>query len=108
MRVGFAGSGNMAAALARGWAAGEGGPETTLFCDLDAERARALAATVGGETRSSLAELADASDVVVLAVKPGALDEVAGELGGKAPALISVLAATTSDRIGEAFPGVPA
>jgi pyrroline-5-carboxylate reductase len=108
MRVGFAGSGNMAAALARGWAAGEGGPDTMLFCDLDAERARELAAEVGGETRSSLAELAGDTDVVMLAVKPGALDEVAGELGGDAPALISVLAATTTGRIAEAFPAVPA
>ena len=108
MRVGFAGSGNMAAALARGWAAGEGGPDAMLFCDLDAERARSLAADVGGETRASLAELARDADVVVLAVKPAALDEVARELGDKASALISVLAATTTGRLAEAFPGVPA
>jgi pyrroline-5-carboxylate reductase len=108
MRVGFAGAGNMAAAMARGWAAGDGGPEAMLFCDLDAERARALAAEVGGETRSGLRELAGDSDVLVLAVKPAALDEVASQLGGTAPALITVLAATPTERIAEAFPGVPA
>src|SRR5919109_2485792 len=107
MRLGFAGSGNMAAALARGWAAGEGGPETMLFCDLDAERARALAAEVRGETRGSLPELARDADVLVLAVKPGALDDVARELEGEASALISVLAATTTGRVAEAFPRVP-
>ncbi|HYX77727.1 MAG TPA: pyrroline-5-carboxylate reductase dimerization domain-containing protein [Solirubrobacterales bacterium] len=108
MRLGFAGSGNMAAALARGWAAGEGGPETMMFCDLDAERARTLAAEVRGETRGSLPELVRDVDVIVLAVKPGALDDVARELEGEASALISVLAATTTGSVAEAFPGVPA
>ena len=104
MKVGFAGSGNMAAAMARGWAAGDGGPDTMLFCDLEAERASALAAEVGGQTRAGLSELAADSDVVVLAVKPAALDEVATELGGAVPALVSVLAATPTDRIVEASP----
>jgi pyrroline-5-carboxylate reductase len=108
MKVGFVGAGNMAAAMARGWAAGEGGPQAMLFCDLDADRAAAVAAEVGGETRDSLPELATDSQVVVLAVKPGALGEVAEALGGRAPALISILAATSTAEIAEEFPGVPA
>ena len=108
MRVGFAGAGNMAAAMARGWAAGDGGPEAMLFYDLEADRARALAEEVGGQASPGLRELAGDSDVLVLAVKPAALDEVATELGGEAPALITVLAATPTERIAEAFPGVPA
>jgi pyrroline-5-carboxylate reductase len=108
MRVGFAGTGNMATAMARGWAAGDGGPEGMLFCDLEANRARALAEEVGGQAHSGLRELADDSDVLVLAVKPAALDEVATELGGEAPALISVLAGTPTERIAATFPGVPA
>jgi pyrroline-5-carboxylate reductase len=108
MRVGFAGAGNMAAAMARGWAAGAGGPGAMLFCDLDRPRAQALAGEVGGETRDSLPELAKDCDVVVLAVKPGALQDVAEELEGRAPALISILAATSTARIAEAFPAVPA
>jgi pyrroline-5-carboxylate reductase len=107
MKVGFAGAGNMAAAMARGWSAGEGGPESMLFCDLDADRARSLAEELGGETRDRLAELARDSEVVILAVKPAALDEVAHELGGGSRALISVLAATPVARLAEAFPGVP-
>jgi pyrroline-5-carboxylate reductase len=98
----------MAAAMARGWAAGDGGPDTMLFCDLDAERATALAREVGGETRATLAELAADCDVLVLAVKPAALDAVAEELAGKAPALISMLAVVSTERLAEAFPGVPA
>ncbi len=109
MRIGFAGAGNMAAAMARGWAAADAdGPSSMAFCDLDAERAAALAANVGGETRASLAELRDDCDAVLLAVKPTALDDVAAELGGTAPAILSVMAATTLDRLAEAFPGVPA
>jgi pyrroline-5-carboxylate reductase len=107
MKVGFAGAGNMAGAIARGWAAGPGGPEAMLFCDLDAARAEALADEVGGETRPGLRDLADECDVVLLAVKPAALDAVAEELGGTAPALLSVLAVTPIDRISTAFPGVP-
>jgi pyrroline-5-carboxylate reductase len=108
MKVGFAGAGNMAAAIARGWAAGDGGPEAMMFYDLETDRAAALAAEVGGQALSALPELSAGSDVIVLAVKPAALDEVAGELGGEAPALISVLAATPVERIADAFPGVPA
>src|SRR6478735_3167569 len=107
MRIGFAGAGNMAAAMARGWAAGPGGPEAMLFTDLDEPRAAALADDVGGETRPGLMELAGDSDVLLLAVKPAALDAVAEELGGVAPALLSLLAVTSSSRLAEAFPGVP-
>lgn len=97
----------MAAAMARGWAAGDGGPKAMLFCDLDAERAAALAREVGGETRATLPELAAECDALLLAVKPAALDAVAEDLGGKAPALISMLAVTPTARLAEAFPGVP-
>jgi len=97
----------MAAAMARGWAGAEGGPKTTLFCDLDADRARSLSDEVRGEVRPSLRALAVDSDLVVLAVKPAALDAVAEELDGKAPALVSVLAATSTPRLSGLFPGVP-
>ena len=107
MRLGFAGAGNMAGAMARGWAATDGGPEAMLFSDLDRERAAALAAEVGGETRGDLRQLADDADALVLAVKPAALDAVAAELGGEAPPLISVLAATPVAKLAAAFPGVP-
>lgn len=96
----------MAGAMARGWAAGEGGPDAMLFCDIDTERAQALATDVGGETRDGLKSLAADSDVVLLAVKPPALDEVAAELGD-ARALLSVMAATSTERLAETFPGVP-
>jgi pyrroline-5-carboxylate reductase len=107
MIVGFAGAGNMAAAMARGWAGAEGGPEAMLFRDLDQERAESLAAEVGGETRESLPALIDDCEIVLLAVKPAALDSVAEEMEHGAPALLSVMAATPTSRLAGAFPGVP-
>jgi pyrroline-5-carboxylate reductase len=96
----------MAAAMARGWAGTEDAPPM-LFCDLDRERASALAAEVEGETRDSLPALIADSEVVLLAVKPAALDDVAEEMGHAAPALLSVMAVTPTQRLAEAFPGIP-
>ena len=107
MKLGFVGAGNMAAAMARGWARSGAGHEM-LFCDLDAERAQSLAGEVRGETRDDLASLVADSDAILLAVKPAALEDVARELGGEAPPILSVMAATPLERINAAFPGVPA
>ena len=97
----------MAGAMARGWASGDGGPEAMLFCDLDAARATALAEQTGGETRDSLPSLASDCDVVVLAVKPAALDDVAAELRGRAQAIVSMLAGVGTDALAGAFPDTP-
>lgn len=107
MRIGFAGAGNMAGAMARGWARAEHGPDQMLFCDLDSARAEALAEQTGGETRPDLRSLVTDSDVLLLAVKPLALLDVAEDLGGEAPPILSVLAATSVARLEDAFPGVP-
>jgi pyrroline-5-carboxylate reductase len=100
MIIGFCGSGNMAAAIARGWA-GQWGE--MLFFDPDSDRARALAAEVGGEAVGSNAELAERADVVVLAVKPAALQQAAGELVG-ARSVVSILGATPLEKVEAAFP----
>lgn len=107
MRIGFAGAGNMASAIARGWANSEGGPEAMLFCDAGSGRAAALAARTGGEAVDSLAELARASDAVILAMKPGAVETAAEMLGGEAKAIVSVLGATSVARLRELFGNVP-
>ena len=96
----------MAAAMARGWAAGPGGPEAMLFSDRGSGRARALAEELGGEAVGSLGELAARCDAVVLAVKPAGLDEAAAELGD-AKAVVSVLGATSIGTLRAAFPGRP-
>src|SRR5687767_12399750 len=107
MKIGFAGAGNMAAALARGWARAEHGPEGMLFCDAGSGRAAKLAEATGGQAVGSLAELALQSDAVVLAMKPGGLEAAAEQLGGAGDAIASVLAATPVARLRELFPGVP-
>jgi pyrroline-5-carboxylate reductase len=107
MIIGFAGAGNMASAIAQGWASSEDGPERMLFCDAGSGRAAELASRVGGEALDSLAELALRSDAVVLAMKPGALDTVAELLRGESKAIVSVLGATPVERLREVFPGVP-
>jgi pyrroline-5-carboxylate reductase len=103
MKVGFAGAGNMAAAMARGWAAGEGGPEEMLFTDSGSGSAEVLAKEVGGRAASGNEELAGEADVVVLAFKPAQLDAIAPQLKG-ARAVVSLLGATSLQRLGEALP----
>ncbi len=103
MIVGFAGSGNMSAGMARGWAAADDGPERMLFTDSGSGRARALAEEVGGEALGSNTELAEASDLLVLGFKPQGLKEAAPGAQG-APAVLSMLGATPVGRVAAAFP----
>jgi pyrroline-5-carboxylate reductase len=100
MIIGFCGSGNMAAAIARGWV---GQWERTLFFDPDFDRAHKLAEDLGGEAVESNGQLAERADVVLLAVKPGALQQVAGELAG-ARSVVSILGATSLEKVEAAFP----
>src|ERR687896_2334115 len=101
MRLGLIGAGNMASALARGIG------EPVLVHDVDEAKARALADELGGEAVGSNAELAERADVVVLCHKPKQLAEVAEEVGGRAKAIASILAATSTAALGDAYPGVP-
>src|SRR5947207_2094592 len=109
MKVGFVGAGNMGGGLAHGWAAARGepgAPKAMLFSDADPERAKRLAGEVGGEAIEGNRALAEASDLVVLAVKPNVLDEVAGELVGAGTPVLSILAGTTLERLAEALPEI--
>lgn len=101
MIVGFVGSGSMAAAMARGWA---GEVDGMLFSDSGSGRAKELAWEVGGEAVRSNAELAEAADLIVLAVKPSKLDDVAVEIGDGAKPFLSLLGATSLERVEAAFP----
>lgn len=109
MRVGFVGAGNMATGLARGWAAasGEAGaPEAMLFADADQAKAGRLAEEVGGEAVEGNRTVAEAADLVLLAVKPNVLEEVSGELAEAGTPVISILAGTPLATVQEAIPGV--
>jgi pyrroline-5-carboxylate reductase len=100
MVVGFVGSGSMAAAMARGLV---GDVEGMLFTDGGSGRAAELAREVGGEAVGANGELARRADVVVLAVKPAELEEVAAELA-EAEVVVSLLGATSLAKVEAAFP----
>jgi pyrroline-5-carboxylate reductase len=99
--VGFIGSGNMARALARGWA------EPVLCTDSGSGRAAALASELGGEAVAGNRELAERADLVILAHKPAQLAEVAAEAAGAAKVVVSLLARTPQAEVRAAYPGTP-
>ena len=101
MDVGLIGAGNMARALARGWG------EPVLVSDVDADRARALAAEVGGEALDSNAAVAERADLLVLCHKPPQLEAVAAGIDGRATAIASILGGTTLEDLHAAYPGIP-
>jgi pyrroline-5-carboxylate reductase len=101
MQIGLIGCGNMARALARGWA------RPLLCADPVAERAGTLAQETGGEALASNAEVAQRTGVVVLCHKPAQLGEVASEVAPHAKAVASILAATPLSALKAAYPGRP-
>jgi pyrroline-5-carboxylate reductase len=103
MIIGFAGSGNMVAAMARGWAKAERQPDGMLFSDAGSGRAATLAAEVGGEAVASNRDLAARADLVILGFKPKDLESAAADLAA-APAVLSLLNATSLERVQTAFP----
>jgi pyrroline-5-carboxylate reductase len=90
--------------MARGW---KGEVDSMLFTDSGSGRATELAGELGGEGLASNAELAERADVVVLAVKPAKLEEVAAELQ-EAGVVVSLLGATSLERVEELFPDAEA
>ncbi|HZB05079.1 MAG TPA: pyrroline-5-carboxylate reductase [Thermoleophilaceae bacterium] len=99
MKLGLIGAGNMASALARGMG------EPVLVHDVDESKARTLAEELGGEAVGSNGELAERADALVLCHKPKQLQEVAGEVGDRAKVVVSILAATTTAQLEDAYPG---
>jgi pyrroline-5-carboxylate reductase len=101
MKLGLIGAGNMASALARGL------DEPVLVSDPLADRAEALARAVGGRALQSNTEVAEEAEVVVLCHKPAQLAEVAKEIAGSARVLVTILAATTTAQVEQAYPDLP-
>src|SRR5436305_6520403 len=82
LRIGFLGAGKMATALARGWiAAGLLSPADCRASDPVAAARETFAAGTGGAAGADNRAVVEASDLIVLAVKPqnmaALLDEVA-------------------------------
>jgi pyrroline-5-carboxylate reductase len=102
MRIGLAGAGSMAGALARGWR------EPVLVFDPDEARAAELAAEVGGEVLGSNAEVAERAQALILCHKPAQLAEVAAEAAAHASAVVSILGGVPLAEVERAYPRVPA
>ncbi|MFM8519433.1 MAG: NAD(P)-binding domain-containing protein, partial [Solirubrobacterales bacterium] len=61
--VSLIGSGNMARAMARGWRAGDGGPDEIFVCDSGSGSARTLADEIGGVAVSGVSEAFSRSEI---------------------------------------------
>jgi len=85
--------------MARGW---KGEFEQMLFSDSGSGRAAELAAELGGEAVSN-AEMGERADLVVLAVKPAKLEDVASDLA-RAKVVLSLLGATSLEKVAAAMP----
>jgi pyrroline-5-carboxylate reductase len=107
VKIGFIGSGNMAAAMARGWASSEDFDGELLFTDGGSGRAEQLAQEVGGKTAPDNGRLATEADLIVLAIKPAQLGSVAMGLTQPQTPVLSILGATSLETLGEALPGIP-
>lgn len=93
--IGFIGCGNMASAILFGaMEAGFLSPDTTWLSEIVPERLQAAAKRSGAHPTGSLQELAQHADILLIAVKPDAVEGVVRELGdalrGKAVISIAV------------------
>jgi len=95
----------MAGAMARGLSSRD--QTRMLFTDSGSGRAVSLAGEVGGEALSSNSELEASADLLVLGVKPTALDLVADEIGDTRKPVLSLLGGTSIDVVATRFPGAP-
>lgn len=95
----FIGGGNMGRALLGGLIADGAPPERLAAAEPDPARRAALASEFGMRTALEGAELVGDASVVVLAVKPQVLRDVAcglaGHFGGRRPLVVSIVAGIT-------------
>ena len=107
MNVGIIGAGHIARALAEGWSRPDVvGAPSVFFFDIDAAKARELAAATGGAAAATAAALVTAADLVVVAVRPqhveGVLQDVSAAVDERP--VVSVAAGVTLARLQAALP----
>jgi pyrroline-5-carboxylate reductase len=99
LRIGFLGAGKMATALARGWiAAGLLAPAGCRASDPLAAARESFASGTGGEAGSDNRAVVEASDLLVLAVKPQTMAELLAEVAptaGPRHLVVSIAAGVT-------------
>lgn len=104
MRIGFIGTGAMASAIARGAVAAGFSGSDLMFADRHHKAAEDLADELGGVALASNRQVAEQSDLLVLAVKPHVQSEVIREireivLFTKDLCVISIAAGRTTEQI---------
>ena len=104
MRIGFIGTGAMASAIARGAVAAGFSGSDLMFADRHHQAAEDLADELGSVALASNRQVAEQSDLLVLAVKPNVQSEVIREireivLSAKNLCVVSIAAGRTSDQI---------
>jgi pyrroline-5-carboxylate reductase len=107
VNVGLIGAGHIARALAQGWSrASLPSSPSLVFFDVDAGRARDLAAATGGGAAATAVELVAGADLVIVAVRPqdveGVLQEIGAAVGERL--VVSVAAGVTLSRLQAALP----
>jgi len=94
--IGFIGCGNMAASLINGLVADGYDPKKIMASDPDQDKLANLSALCGIQTSSDNHAAVDFGDILVLAVKPQVLEQMALDLAGsvqaRAPLVISIAA----------------
>jgi pyrroline-5-carboxylate reductase len=107
VRIGFLGAGKMATALARGWiSAGLLTPGGCRASDPVAAAREAFATETGGTAGASNSDVVEASDVLLLAVKPQNMAEVLADIGpvvGPRHLIVSIAAGVTLGRLAAAL-----
>ncbi|MEW9898182.1 pyrroline-5-carboxylate reductase [Chitinivorax sp. PXF-14] len=83
MKITFIGGGNMATALIGGMLAQGFEPADLTVIEPSGDKRAELQASFGVHTQAALAGGLPACDVILLAIKPQSMKEVAGELAGK-------------------------
>jgi pyrroline-5-carboxylate reductase len=107
VRVGLVGAGHIARALGLGWSRpGLAGAPALTYLDVAPGQAARVAQDTGAGVASTIADLIDRSDLIVVAVRPQHVAEVLAEAGpllGGRP-LVSVAAGVSMDEVKAALP----
>lgn len=97
MKIGFIGAGNMASALAGGMLGADVVKAENLFIsDMDEEKLRVWKER-GVNTFSDNREVAEAADILILAVKPHIIPQVLDEVRGMSCIFVSIAAGVSLD-----------
>ncbi len=104
IRIGFIGAGNMAGAIIKGAVEKKViAPNHVIVYDIESEKVNALQDSHGIHGVTSIAALCEASDMLLIAVKPNVLSDVLKKMCDISLPLISIAAGWGASRIKEIY-----